>query len=230
MTTERALQLLLLLPLAGAIVNGVVGLFVPALRKNETLVAAIGTGAVGLAFALAVGLFAGFHGEAEVVRYFTWLKAGDLTVDFAYRVDSLSLLMTLIITGIGTLIHLYSAAYMKGDGGFWRFFAYLNLFIFAMLNLVLGDNLPVLFSIGVLGVLVKRNAIVLLMSVELMLNAVNLTLVALSQSMGDVSGQVLVFFVMAVAAAEAAIGLALVIALFRRKESVDVTEINLFKF
>ncbi len=88
----------------------------------------------------------------------------------------------------------------------------------------------VLFSIGVLGVLVKRNAIVLLMSVELMLNAVNLTLVALSQSMGDVSGQVLVFFVMAVAAAEAAIGLALVIALFRRKESVDVTEINLFKF
>ena len=88
----------------------------------------------------------------------------------------------------------------------------------------------VLFSIGVLGVLVKRNAIVLLMSVELMLNAVNLTLVALSQSMGDVSGQILVFFVMAVAAAEAAIGLALVIALFRRKESVDVTEINLFKF
>ena len=88
----------------------------------------------------------------------------------------------------------------------------------------------VLFSIGVLGVLVKRNAIVLLMSVELMLNAVNLSLVALSQSMGDVSGQVLVFFVMAVAAAEAAIGLALVIALFRRKESVDVTEINLFKF
>ncbi len=145
MTTERALQLLLLLPLAGAIVNGVVGLFVPALRKNETLVATIGTGAVGLAFALAVSLFVGFHGEAEVVRYFTWLKAGDLTVDFAYRVDSLSLLMTLIITGIGTLIHLYSAAYMKGDGGFWRFFAYLNLFIFAMLNLVLGDNLLVLF-------------------------------------------------------------------------------------
>ncbi len=88
----------------------------------------------------------------------------------------------------------------------------------------------VLFSIGVLGVLVKRNAIVLLMSVELMLNSVNLSLVALSQSMGDVSGQILVFFVMAVAAAEAAIGLALVIALFRRKETVDVTEINLFKF
>lgn len=88
----------------------------------------------------------------------------------------------------------------------------------------------VLFSLGVLGVLVRRNAIVILMSVELMLNAVNLTLVAISQSMGDVAGQVLVFFVMSVAAAEAAIGLALVIALFRRKVSVDVTEINLFKY
>ena len=145
MTTERVLQLVLLLPLAGAIVNGIVGLFVPALRRSEGLVSAIGTGAVALSFALAVSLFVGYGGEAEVVRYFTWIKAGGLTVDFAYRVDSLSLLMTLIITGIGTLIHLYSAAYMKGDGGFWRFFAYLNLFIFAMLNLVLGDNLPVLF-------------------------------------------------------------------------------------
>lgn len=88
----------------------------------------------------------------------------------------------------------------------------------------------VLFSIGVLGVLIKRNAIVLLMSVELMLNAVNLTLVAISQARGDATGQVLVFFVMAVAAAEAAIGLALVIALFRRKETVSVTDITLFKF
>ncbi|HYE58861.1 MAG TPA: NADH-quinone oxidoreductase subunit NuoK [Rhodothermales bacterium] len=88
----------------------------------------------------------------------------------------------------------------------------------------------VLFSLGVLGVLVRRNAIVILMSVELMLNAVNLSLVAISQSLGDVAGQVLVFFVMSVAAAEAAIGLALVIALFRRKVTVDVTEINLFKY
>ena len=88
----------------------------------------------------------------------------------------------------------------------------------------------VLFSIGVLGVLVKRNAIVLLMSVELMLNAVNLSLVAISQARGDATGQVLVFFVMAVAASEAAIGLALVIALFRRKETVSVTDITLFKF
>lgn len=87
----------------------------------------------------------------------------------------------------------------------------------------------VLFVIGVLGVLLRRNAIVILMSIELMLNAVNLTLVALSQSMGDASGQILVFFVMSVAAAEAAVGLAIVIAIFRQRLSVDVSQVNLFK-
>ena len=87
----------------------------------------------------------------------------------------------------------------------------------------------VLFVIGVLGVLLRRNAIVVLMSVELMLNAVNLTLVAFSQTMGDPSGQILVFFVMSVAAAEAAVGLAIVIALFRKKVTVDLTQFNLFK-
>ncbi len=87
----------------------------------------------------------------------------------------------------------------------------------------------ILFVIGVLGVLFRRNAIVILMSVELMLNAVNISLVAVSQSLGDLSGQILVFFVMAVAAAEAAVGLAIVIAIFRNKVSVDVADFNLFK-
>ena len=87
-----------------------------------------------------------------------------------------------------------------------------------------------LFTIGVLGFLFRRNAIVMLMSIELMLNSVNVTLVALSQSMADPSGQILVFFVMAVAAAEAAVGLALIIAIFRKKLTVDVTEFNLFKY
>lgn len=87
-----------------------------------------------------------------------------------------------------------------------------------------------LFTIGVLGFLFRRNAIIMLMSIELMLNSVNVTLVALSQSMADPAGQILVFFVMAVAAAEAAIGLALIIAIFRKKLTVDVTEFNLFKY
>ena len=88
----------------------------------------------------------------------------------------------------------------------------------------------VLFTIGVLGVLLRRNVIVVFMSVELMLNAVNLTLVSLSQFMGNVDGQILVFFVISVAAAEAAVGLAIVIALFRKRVTVNVDELNLLKW
>ena len=87
----------------------------------------------------------------------------------------------------------------------------------------------VLFTIGVLGVLLRRNVIVVFLSVELMLNSVNLTLVAFSQSFGDVDGQILVFFVISVAAAEAAVGLAIVIALFRNKLTINVDEIRLFR-
>ena len=87
----------------------------------------------------------------------------------------------------------------------------------------------ILFTIGVVGVLTRRNVIVILLSVEMMLNAVNLSLVAFSQAFGDVDGQILVFFVMSVAAAEAAVGLAIVIALFRNKLTVNVDEIRLFR-
>jgi NADH-quinone oxidoreductase subunit K len=88
----------------------------------------------------------------------------------------------------------------------------------------------ILFTIGVVGVLTRRNAIVVFMCVELMLNSVNLTLVAFSSFLGNVTGQILVFFVMAVAAAEAAIGLAIVIALFRNKQTVNIDEINILKW
>ena len=88
----------------------------------------------------------------------------------------------------------------------------------------------VLFAIGVAGVLTRRNAIVVFMCIELMLNSVNLTLIAFSAFLGDITGQVLVFFVMAVAAAEAAVGLAIVIALFRNKQTVNIDEINILKW
>lgn len=87
----------------------------------------------------------------------------------------------------------------------------------------------ILFSIGVVGVIVRRNAIILFMCVELMLNAVNLSFVALSRSVG-IEGQVFVFFVMTVAAAEAAVGLALIIAIFRHTETVDMKNFNLLKW
>jgi NADH-quinone oxidoreductase subunit K len=86
------------------------------------------------------------------------------------------------------------------------------------------------FIIGVVGVLVRRNAIIVFMSIELMLNSVNLTLVAFSAFLGDVTGQMLVFFAMTVAAAEAAIGLAIIIALFRNKQTLNLEEINILKW
>ena len=88
----------------------------------------------------------------------------------------------------------------------------------------------ILFSIGVIGVLIRRNAIIIFMSIELMLNSINLSLVSFSSFMGDSQGQILVFFVMAVAAAEAAIGLAIIIALFRNKETINIDEINILKW
>ena len=87
-----------------------------------------------------------------------------------------------------------------------------------------------MFVIGVAGVLTRRNAIVVFMCIELMLNSVNLTLVAFSAGFGDVTGQMLVLFVMAVAAAEAAVGLAIVISLFRNKQTVDIDDINILKW
>jgi NADH-quinone oxidoreductase subunit K len=86
------------------------------------------------------------------------------------------------------------------------------------------------FIIGVVGVLARRNAIIVFMSIELMLNSVNLSLVAISSFTGDVTGQMLVFFAMTVAAAEAAIGLAIIIALFRNKQTVNLEDINILKW
>lgn len=88
----------------------------------------------------------------------------------------------------------------------------------------------VLFTIGTIGVLTRRNAIIVFMSLEIMLNSVNLTLVSFSSYFGDSAGQVFVFFVMSVAAAEAAIGLAIFLALFRNKKTIYVDEVNLLKW
>ena len=88
----------------------------------------------------------------------------------------------------------------------------------------------ILFSLGTLGVLTRRNAIVVFMCIELMLNAVNLSFISLSSFLGNVDGQIFVFFVMTVAACEAAVGLALIIAFFRNKESIEVDEVSLLKW
>jgi NADH-quinone oxidoreductase subunit K len=87
----------------------------------------------------------------------------------------------------------------------------------------------ILFTIGALGVLLRRNAIILFMSIELMLNSANLLFVAFARHLGNLDGQVLVFFVITVAAAEVAVGLALIVAIFRTKKSINIDEINLLK-
>ena len=88
----------------------------------------------------------------------------------------------------------------------------------------------ILFTVGVIGVLIRRNAIIIFMSIELMLNAVNLSFVAISNHLNSLDGQIFVFFVMAVAAAEVAVGLAIIVNLFRNKETINVDEINIMKW
>jgi NADH-quinone oxidoreductase subunit K len=88
----------------------------------------------------------------------------------------------------------------------------------------------ILFSLGVIGVVVRRNAIIIFMSIELMLNAVNLTFIAFSNYLGNVEGQIFVFMVMVVAAAEVAVGLAIIVAIYRVRETVHVDEIKLLKW
>ncbi|MGA9115666.1 MAG: NADH-quinone oxidoreductase subunit L [Bacteroidota bacterium] len=134
------------LPLAGFLVNGLGGRFV----KSETAAGLIGSATVGGSFVAGCLILARMLGAPPGMRVmretlFPWIGAGSVNVDFGYQADQLSVLMMLIVTGVGFLIHVYSIGYMRGDPGFRRFFAYLNLFIFAMLNLVMADNFLLLF-------------------------------------------------------------------------------------
>src|SRR6476620_3775061 len=83
--------------------------------------------------------------EPFVQRYFSWMPVGDLKIDAAFQLDQLSMVMTLVVTGVGMLIHIFSVGYMQDDPGYPRYFSYLNLFVFFMLLLVLGGNYPLLF-------------------------------------------------------------------------------------
>ncbi|MEM7179623.1 MAG: NADH-quinone oxidoreductase subunit L [Spirochaetota bacterium] len=137
-------NLVVLLPFIGFLTNGLLYRKMP-----HRLADSIGTLAVLTPFFITVGAFLEFSPMSRKEPHFftllEWIHVGNFKADFAYQVDQLSLYMTLIITGIGSLIHIYSSGYMHGEEGFNRFFAYLNLFIFSMLNLVLGDNLVLMF-------------------------------------------------------------------------------------
>jgi NADH-quinone oxidoreductase subunit L len=119
-------------------------------HRHAGLVSLIGPGVLIAAFGLALAIFLAMRGVGEmhapfVQRYFSWMPVGDLSIDAAFQLDQLSMVMVLIITGVGALIHLFSVGYMQDDPGYPRYFAYLNLFVFFMLVLVLGANYPILF-------------------------------------------------------------------------------------
>ena len=141
MSVSQLLPLIILLPLIGAFINGTIGK-----SLSKVVVGTIGTGVMAISFVLAVMAFMSVqHGEPVTVHLFTMIKTSDFSLHARLFADNLSLWMTLIVTGVGTLIHLFSMGYMKHDAGYYKFFTYLNLFIFAMLILVLGSNYFMLF-------------------------------------------------------------------------------------
>ena len=123
----------------------------PARHPSARWVSLIGPGVLILSFGLAVAIFLAMRAAGEemaapfVLTLFEWMPTGSLRVDVALQLDQLSMLMTLIITGVGALIHVFSVGYMQDDPGYPRYFAYLNLFVFFMLLLVLGANYPLMF-------------------------------------------------------------------------------------
>ena len=121
----------------------------PARHKYAGIVSLVGPGVLLAAFGLAVAMFLAMRGvkmeEPFVLQLFRWMPVGDLKINAAFQLDQLSMVMVLIITGVGTLIHIFSVGYMQDDPGYPRYFAYLNLFVFFMLLLVLGANYPLMF-------------------------------------------------------------------------------------
>lgn len=129
-------------PLVGFLINGLFGK-----RMSKSMVGMIAIGSVALSFAWVLKSLNALMPleHAHVERYFTWIQSGSLTIPYELAVDRLTAIMLLVVTGIGSLIHIYATGYMHEEDGFYRFFAYLNLFMFFMLTLVLANNFLLLF-------------------------------------------------------------------------------------
>ncbi len=137
------LVLIPLLPLIGFLINGIGFRHIP-----KGAVGFIGSLAALGSFAASVAVLLAFKeagSQPQVISLFDWISVGELNIPFSFQIDQLSLLMLMIITGVGSLIHIYSIGYMKHDPGFGKFFSFLNLFLFFMLLLVLGSNYVIMF-------------------------------------------------------------------------------------
>ena len=139
---ENLVYAIILLPLLGFLINGLFGKNLP-----KIVVGSLATAMVFASFCIAVSIFMNFDSESQpvIVKAFEWFRVNGIQINFGFQIDQLSLMMVMIITGIGSLIHLYSIGYMSHDKGFYKFFTYLNLFIFSMLLLVMGSNYLILF-------------------------------------------------------------------------------------
>src|SRR5215467_4580094 len=142
MTQNPYLWLIPTLPLAGAAINGFLGR-----RSSKTAVTTIALVFPVLAFALALWIAFGFSSAAAPYgcHLAHWIRSGNFSADFSFYLDQLSLVMLLVVTGVGFLIHVYSVGYMAEDPSYYRFFTYLNLFMFFMLMLILANNYLVMF-------------------------------------------------------------------------------------
>jgi NADH-quinone oxidoreductase subunit L len=146
----KLLPFVIFLPLIGFLINGAIALFGRGEKgtARHPLVTVIGPGVVIGAFALAVALFMRMRvafGEPVIVSLGDWMPMTEFSIGWTLQLDQLSMVMLLVITGVGSLIHLFSIGYMRDDAGYARYFAYLNLFVTFMLVLVLGANYPVMF-------------------------------------------------------------------------------------
>ncbi len=134
-----------LMPLVGFLILGIFGKYL----KKETLIGIIGSGVVFISLVITSLIFINLLSNPielpVIITVYEWIAAGSFTASISYQIDNLSILYSLIVTGVGFLIHVYSIGYMHNDRSFYRFFAYLNLFIFMMLNLVLSSNLLLTF-------------------------------------------------------------------------------------
>ncbi|HEX4037375.1 MAG TPA: NADH-quinone oxidoreductase subunit L [Acidobacteriaceae bacterium] len=142
MTTDLHLWLIPLVPFAGFLVNGLLGRKAP--KPVVTAVALIGALIPMLQVSALVLKFDSLS-KPYIQHVGTWIQAGSFHADFAFQLDQLTLVMLCVVTGVGFLIHLYSVGYMAEEDGYWRFFAYMNLFLFFMLTLVLAENFLLMF-------------------------------------------------------------------------------------
>jgi NADH-quinone oxidoreductase subunit L len=146
MTFSHAVWLTVALPLAGFLVNGALAIWRP---RAKAAVSVLGPAVLLAAFVVSVGAFLELRSDPAqaplIVRLWPWLPVQRLQVDLAFQVDQLAAVMLLIVTGVGSLIHLFSVGYMREDPGYARYFSYLNLFVAFMLVLVLGSSFPVMF-------------------------------------------------------------------------------------